>query len=125
MMSKGILPEEWTVDHWAPHNLRFGMLLGYPGQAISSICWTEATQEEDGKHQTITASMPFQGLFCGAYVSYDYVPELKFNPIIQQHQAQWSNVLRSVYKVFPRSRLLGMSEFSEEYNRFKLYDEPA
>ncbi len=52
-MDAGTLPKEWLRDWWAPHNLRFGMLLGYPGVAISSNLWAESryhlSDAEDAK----------------------------------------------------------------------------
>jgi hypothetical protein len=41
-MESGELPVAWLNDWWAPHNLRFGMLLGYPGEAISSSLWAKS-----------------------------------------------------------------------------------
>lgn len=38
MIDQELLPKSWD-NAWFPHNLRFGMLLGYPGVAISSMLW--------------------------------------------------------------------------------------
>lgn len=55
MVDREILPASWD-KYWSPHNIRFGMLLGYPGVAISSSLWnidmhepeTEILIAEDG-----------------------------------------------------------------------------
>lgn len=39
------LPARWLRDLWAPHNILFGMQLGYPGVAICSGCDLELTSQ--------------------------------------------------------------------------------
>ena len=37
-MQEDKLPSKWLKDYWSPHNIRFGVLLGYPGEAVTSFC---------------------------------------------------------------------------------------
>jgi hypothetical protein len=125
-MEQRNLPTEWLLDRWAPHTVRFGMLLGYPGQAISSVCWAgalEAKNEPTG--HLIGPSIPFQGIYSGAHVGYDYDESLKHEPVIVQHEALWSDALHGVYEVFTEERLMALPEFKQEYERYQAYDENA
>jgi hypothetical protein len=126
LMEANKLPKDWLLDWWAPHNIRLGMLLGYPGQAISSFCWDEAHHAKGEPIQLeSTPSLPFEGIYCGTHVSFDYTTGLKDDQAIVAHEKLWSKVLELVYKVFSEDRLLAIPEFKSEYDRFKIYDEVA
>lgn len=124
LMEDNALPREWLLDWWAPHSIRFGMLLGYPGQAITSHCWG-AANHTGGKpvEPEMTPSIPFQGAYTGTYVEYTYASSLRGDPVLADNEKLWAEVLRLVYDAFPEERLLGMREFKKEYEAFKHYDE--
>jgi hypothetical protein len=122
-MEKGGLPESWLLDEWSAFNIIFGMLLGYPGQAISSLCWIEADYAESQLEEPFESiEMPYQGLYCGAEVSYEYAHELKGSTEIMSHQKLWVSVLRGVYEVFSEDRLSKLPEFMEQYTLSKQYE---
>jgi hypothetical protein len=123
LMSADALPSEWLNDWWAPHNIRFGMLLGYPGEAITSYCWDMAKVKGEKLHQALTVSMPFQGAYSGAHVTYDYSPEIADLSDLKAHESLWSQVLVRVYEVFSEARLTKLPEFMAEFARYKAYDE--
>jgi hypothetical protein len=122
-MEHNILPKQWLLDPEASHNIRFGMLLGYPGQAIASLCWLDVQRKNNTEQQELTATLPFQGLYCGAHVNYVYASELKNNSEINAHQRLWANVLSGVYAIFSEAKLSKLPKFMEEYRKFKQYDE--
>lgn len=126
LMNDHKLPKDWLLDWWAPHNIRFGMLLGYPGPAISSYCWDEAHHskgEPVGKEHT--SSFPFQGIYSGTHVNYGYSARLQNDVTIRAHQQLWTDVLTDVYSVFSENRLMSLTEFKHQYHRFKAYDESS
>lgn len=124
LMEANTLPKDWLLDWWAPHNIRFGMLLGYPGQAISSFCWNESghIQDEHLEHQ-LGLLAPFRGKYGGTDIDFDYPSSLKGDATLVAHEKLWADVLNAVYKTFPEERLLANAEFKKEYEGFKRYDE--
>jgi hypothetical protein len=53
-MNSGLLPKAWLNDWYAPLNIRFGMMLGYPAKAIESILWEAiGLQHEESADATI------------------------------------------------------------------------
>lgn len=124
-IEEGELPKDWLLDWWAPSHIRFGMLLGYPGQAISASCWNEARHYEGKPEKELTASIPFQGVYCGAHVNYNYLRGLQDDPVMKAHQALWTSVLTQVYDAFPESRVMKLPEFKKTYEAYKKYDQTA
>jgi hypothetical protein len=80
----------WLKDSYAPHNMTFGMLLGYPGEAIASSLWGE----ED---KLMEARIKYAREYTGPVPIYDYAQELKDNPNILAHEKLWSEILTKVY----------------------------
>jgi hypothetical protein len=124
LMDENKLPKDWLLDWWAPHNIRFGALLGYPGQAIASFCWDEVQHFKGNTTlKELTPSIPFQGIYFGAHVNFGYSSALKDDAVLRKHEALWSDVLTKVYEVFPESRTLKFPEFRAEYERYRKYNE--
>lgn len=86
--------QDGHVDWWIPHNLTFGMLLGYPGEAISSCLWSEVLGE---RYELIQSNIELSDKFDGAQPVYDFSPEIKDNPNVVKHQQLWSDILEQTY----------------------------
>jgi hypothetical protein len=83
------LIQKWLkIDWYAPLNITFGMLLGYPGEAICSILWDDVSQN---------AIVKKADKFNGAQPVYDYSKKLVKNKNIQNHTKLWSDILTLVY----------------------------
>lgn len=125
MMEDGELPKEWLQYWWAPHHIRFGMLLGYPGEAIAADLYAAVADVKGKQLAYLDAAeiIPFQGVYSGSNVSYYYAKELKDSSVIKEHTTLWTDVLTEVYAVFPESRLMEIPGFKDEYDRYKKYDE--
>jgi len=92
MMSKNeVLKDLICNDVWAPHNITFGMLLGYPGEAIVSICI------DPDIIGGVEAKIRHARDRNGAQPVYEYAPELKGNKNISVHENLWSAILDEVY----------------------------
>ncbi len=80
---------------WMANDLTFGILLGYPGEAISSdLYYTESDEKE---HKYLDAKIKHAKKFDGAHPVYTYHRDLETNANIINHQKLWSNILDSVY----------------------------
>lgn len=114
--ASGILPKEWLSDWWAPQNLLFGMLLGYPGEAISASLWRAANvqlgQEEAPAIEILVANGE---PYFGAHVSFDVSPELVSSPSIKYIKQLWSEVVAGVYQAMPLHTLLLNEDFARSY----------
>jgi hypothetical protein len=82
-------------DWWVSHNISFGMLLGYPGEAIVS-CITE--NEND---KITDARIEHVDKFDGPKPVYVYHAFLANHPNIVAHEKLWSDILMKVYKTLP------------------------
>jgi hypothetical protein len=80
-------------DVWAGHSATFGMLLGYPGEAIMSLFWDDA----DVQIAMIEAKVLHADKFDQAWPRYDYVKDLESNDNIVAHEKLWSGILERVY----------------------------
>ncbi|MDZ7786206.1 MAG: hypothetical protein U5L95_03735 [Candidatus Saccharibacteria bacterium] len=87
--------QKWMRSSWFGHNMSFGMLLGYPGEAIASVLESEATNS----FELTAADIKHANEFDGAHPVYDYHPELADNRNILAHQELWSRILDEVYSV--------------------------
>ena len=87
------LPNKWATDYWAPHNIRFGVLLGYPGEAIASLF--DQTSESA---QLIESTIAYYDIYHAAHPIYVFNSELKANQNIIDHQRLWSDILVKVYE---------------------------
>jgi len=85
--------QKWLErDWWAPHNISFGMLLGYPGEAIVSCL------EEDENTEVVNARIAHADMPGTAQPIYSYMPKLVENPNIVAHELLWSGILAKVYE---------------------------
>lgn len=120
LMESDSLPREWLRDWWAPHNLRFGMLLGYPGVAISSALWAASrahlTNSEFDETEVLIAA---QGTYFGTQVAFYLHPKAKDDPSVKGITHVWSEVIRIVYDRLPLSELLKNSEFASGYHHLE------
>jgi hypothetical protein len=92
----GTLMAEWFKnDHLAAHNVTFGMLLGYPGEAICSALYETEEDYDQGLIQQ--ANIQCSNVFDGAVPIYSYHKELSDNRHIVAHQKLWSDILKNVY----------------------------
>lgn len=90
--SKDQLKKWLVLDLGAVHNINFGMLLGYPGEAIVSLL-----ENSDDDRELVKASVKYHDKFDGAHPVYEYARELHDNPKIAAHQKLWSDILDEVY----------------------------
>lgn len=86
----GLLKTWMAHDLGAAHDLTFGMLLGYPGEAIASQLF-DTTQE------STKANIKYAAKYDGAQPVYSFSPDLADNPNIIRHQKLWSDILEIVY----------------------------
>lgn len=84
----------WRRSWWAPHNITFGMLLGYPGEAIASVLYDDVSRI----HRNTEARILHAYAFDGAVPIYDYKKSLRKNANIVAHEKLWSDILDLVYK---------------------------
>lgn len=90
--------KEWLRrDPWAAHNITFGILLGYPGEAICSILYDTGKGADEG--QNLRANIAYGAEFDGAQPIYDYLKAVADNPNIVGHEKLWSEILTGVYQV--------------------------
>lgn len=87
------MPAKWYNSWSAIHDITFGMLLGYPGEAICSLIIDGAD---------LMAQIANAETKDGAWPTYGYDPSLKDNPRIVAHQQLWSDILTKVYTKVPK-----------------------
>lgn len=117
-MQSGDLPEEWLRSYWNPSTLCFGVLLGYPGKAISSCLWDLINNSDD--KPKITWIMISDGSpYYGAHVGFDVHAELAMDDQIESLKKLWADTLELVYKALPLATLLKEKEFSQAYQQLK------
>lgn len=113
-----VLPSIWIEsDSWAPHNLAFGMMLGYPGPAIASVCWDEVPRVHPqlALDEVIIAPSGWNCCF-GAQVSYVCESRLMLKPVITCHSKLWEAVLQQVRDTFPIDRMLRNVAFARTFH---------
>jgi len=76
------------------HDMTFGVLLGYPGEAIVGAI----VDQTDGSHKTTDAKIHHADKYDGAQPVYNFPAELAENPTIVAHQKLWSDILDAVYR---------------------------
>lgn len=117
LMEKGTLPKQWLKDWFAPHNLRFGMLLGYPGEAISSFLWQEANDKRLPKSEDIVISTGEP--FYGTSVSFAII---KSTQSITDLVTLWKDTLQLVYSEFDHTILLKDEEYAQAHKTRGIYE---
>lgn len=90
----GIL-HEWLSKYLpVAHDVTFGMLLGYPGEAIVGAI----VDQTDGSHKMTDAKILHADKYDGAQPVYCFPSELADDPAIVAHQKLWSDILGAVYR---------------------------
>jgi hypothetical protein len=108
LMEDGQLPNMWLRDWWAPHNILFGMLLGYPGVAVCSSCDAEASYRVTNEvPDTVQIEFAYPENI-GAKVSCDVLRADAGSPQIRHHRKLWQAYFDLVYSTWG-SRLLGQA----------------
>lgn len=120
LMESDTLPEEWLRDWWTPHNLRFGMLLGYPGVAISSNLWAESHFRFNGAEDAVTEIIVAEdGQYFGTRVSFYITTDAADNPSAKNVKHIWNEVIKQVYAVMPLNQLLLNKDFEKGYRHLE------
>jgi len=120
MMESGALPKEWLHDWWAPHNLRFGMLLGYPGVAISSALWAQSKPRMHGKDsKSVHFQMYEPDEMHGAEVGYYVSKDSGQSPEIAEHHTLWNSVIKEVIDYFATYDLEHNRMFLSEFKAYR------
>ena len=120
-MSSDILPRAWLNDWYAPLNIRFGMMLGYPAKAIESILWEAIGLQHEA---TINAVIEHHDAYYAAWPDYSYAKSLEKDPEILTHQALWSNILSQVYESPWHTELQKSANFQKVLSELKKFEEP-
>lgn len=100
MMDNDTLPKVWLTDRYAAHNIRFGMLLGYPAKAIESFLWTSSAVIEANSItgvKALQARIRHHDAYYAAWPDYDYAAVLIDDPEVIAHEELWSLILDEVY----------------------------
>lgn len=93
MIDEDLLPKAWD-NSWLPHNLRFGMLLGYPGIAISSMLWDVETSGSYNEILIAEDGDDFPSV--GFYVKKSLAKELEITEI----SLLWKSIIEIVKQEF-------------------------
>jgi len=104
-LEHGKLPKQWLADWWAPHNICFGMLLGYPGVAICSLVNSEMLYKQLGapaKLETVEFVYPKNN---GTRVSYELHEADKGSKQVATHRQRWQAFFDMVYETWPAERV--------------------
>jgi hypothetical protein len=97
-MEEGRLPREWLSQRWTAHDIRFGILLGYPGEAIASSCWGDVLNSADKTPELLSAEIAYHSMYDAAWPVYYFMQEVRDNAHIKAHQKLWSDILTAVYE---------------------------
>jgi len=122
LMEDGILPTDWLKDWWAPHNIRFGMLLGYPGEAISSALWAEARKRSgtDTSNAMTELVVATDKQYFGARVGFYVDQSLASSQSIVDTEDAWKKVITQIYEDIPFTELMSNKDFASSYRKLKL-----
>jgi hypothetical protein len=101
-IESNILPKRWLKDWWSPHNIRFGMLLGYPGAALSAF--VESESADDGKD--LAEVIISRGKFNSSDVGFVIHKTLRQREDITSMITTWQSTLAAVYELYPEERLM-------------------
>jgi len=115
LMSRGVLPKEWLRDWWAPHHLRFGMLLGYPGVAISSNLWSDAWHETNGREEPFDAVKIGTDQSCCASVGFYCAHHAVNSAEVRQLRGLWEQTLAIVDNTFSQAHLTLRPAYRSEH----------
>lgn len=110
MMEKNTLPKEWLPYHLSAHNIRFGILLGYPGEAIACGCWMDILGEKQMPN-ALSSTLAYHDAYDAAWPTYYYTDAVENDTNILAHQKLWSDILSGVYESDWHSALQANNEF--------------
>lgn len=122
-MSEGVLPREWLTDYLAAHDIRLGMLLGYPGEAIAACCWI-ATEGDGAWSTAVSADIAYHDAYHSAWPTYFFSEDIQDLPVIRQHQQLWSDILTAVYESSWHQELLKDQDFKRNAELIASLKEP-
>jgi hypothetical protein len=108
-----VLPEQWLNDWWSPHNIRFGMLLGYPGAAISSFVQSEIGEKKPEDTEVVTIS---SGLLSSPDIAFLIDKKLTVREDVATMIRLWQATLAAVYETYPEKRLMADRDFATIVN---------
>lgn len=118
-LEKGELPPQWQRNSkYTAQHLQFGMLLGYPGRAISSAMWGAVAGDPSGMNLTtviVADGMPYYG----TEVSYDVDPSIINHVEIRGHQKLWSETILAVYRTLQLKELMKNRQFALSYKQIR------
>lgn len=119
-MNTNVLPRVWLNDWYAPLNIRFGMMLGYPAKAIESILWEAiGLQHEEIRNATIR----HHDAYFAAWPVYSYAKSLEEDPEIVAHQDLWSAILDQVYNSAWHTELQHTAAFTKVLEQLQQFEE--
>lgn len=119
-ISNNVLPRAWLNDWYAPLNIRFGMMLGYPAKAIESILWEAIGLQHE---ETVDAVIEHHDAYYAAQPIYTFAKSLKQDPEIIVHQKLWSDVLHHVYTSPWHTELQRSDAFAQVLRSLKQFEE--
>ncbi|HUC96650.1 MAG TPA: hypothetical protein VMR16_03240 [Candidatus Saccharimonadales bacterium] len=97
-MRDNVLPREWFDYRWPQIDIWFGVLLGYPGEAIASACWNSSPSLEVKNPSIIWADIKYHDAYHATWPVYELLKDIEENPNIVKHQKLWSDILAGVYE---------------------------
>ena len=104
-MEKDKLPAQWLANWWAPHHMCFGMLLGYPGAAISSLLTSDMIYKTLGvPPDMVTVEFKYPET-AGVQVAYQIQKSDTGSKQIEAHGKRWQSFFDMVYQAWPASRV--------------------
>lgn len=120
LMEGGALPRTWLYDWWAPHNVRNGMLLGYPGAAISSYVWAESDRKHNGKTKVPTVINMYEpDDMLGEEVSFLITKPALQVPEVAELYELWNSVIKEVIDTFAAYNLDRNKMFLSEFRSYR------
>jgi hypothetical protein len=104
-MEKDKLPAQWLANWWAPHHICFGMLLGYPGTAISSLVASDMVYKTLGvPPDMVTVEFHYPDT-AGAVVTYEIQKSDAGSKQIEAHGKRWQAFFDMLYEAWPAARV--------------------
>jgi hypothetical protein len=120
LMEGGTLPRTWLYDWWAPHSVRNGMLLGYPGAAISSYVWAESDRKHNGKTKVPTVINMYEpDDMLGEEVNFLITKPALQVPEVAELYELWNSVIKEVVDTFAAYNLDRNKMFLSEFRSYR------
>ncbi len=91
-INNGTLPNRWKNDFWAPYHIIIGIMLGYPGEAISSSLGDGSWELEYED-----ADIPYEGPYYGTSVAYSFSRDIRNDSNIVAHQKLWRGIISKIH----------------------------